>query len=320
MAQIDGSPIGAGNGQEAPSGTEGLWSALFKASNVESAADWYNFNISELADGPSEKITENFELDASINPLKREEIINGLVRFDESELGPQVEELLANAGAAMYPSVFGDLVGTWAPNNTSLSHLSVTHRCSIQRDANDKFWLWWYTSPLVSLGDDKKPLSAALWRISTILSPATYLAEHSQWAIAFPDRFPGTVFAQLAKEVSHFYRPDDSGMIDVIRVPLRVDLGYLIPLEAEDDAIVRAVQLAIAVGNRVGETLEDGYTNHKVDPGFSFHEVLLSGAKAQVKSHEDELRVAAERSGQLWIPSTRVFEYPGVWPADWARN
>lgn len=311
----------AGNSRAPSAGSEGPWNHLFKPSSLQRAADWYDFDVSCIAsrdDAPDERLTVNFELDPSENPLKQEQMEGGFVRIDESDQESRVQDLLGKARAGMVVTGLGDLVGTWAPNDSDLAHLAVTHRCSLQRDAEDRLFLWWYTSPLVSLGSDEKTLSASLWRISTILSPATYLAESNEGAIMFPTRFIGSVYTQLRKDVPMFFRPHgsgaESGMIDVLRVPLRVDLGYLIPFNVDDEAVVTAIQLAISVGNRVAATIEDGYTNHQLDPGFSFHEVLLSGAANEVRSHEDEKRVVASSSGQLWIPSTRVFEYPGAWP------
>jgi hypothetical protein len=267
---------------------------------------------------PNERLTVNFELDSNKNPLKQEQMEGTFIRVDESDEGSRVSDLLEKAGARMAVTAFGDLIGTWAPNDTNLSHLAVTHRCSLHRDAEDKLFLWWHTSPLVSLGSDQRTRAASLWRISTILSPATYLAETNDGAIMFPTRFIGSVYTQLREDVPLFFRPDgngaNNGMIDVLRVPLRVDLGYLIPLSVEDEAIAAAIQLAISVGNSVAATIEDGYSNHKNDPGFSFHDVLLSGAAGDVRSHEDEQRVAKNSSGQLWIPGTRVFEFPRAWP------
>jgi hypothetical protein len=291
------------------------WNSLFATDILSRAADWYDFATVNLSDAPEERLTVNFELDAEQNPLKREEMENGFVRIDECDKESRIHELLRSANAAMAVTVFGDLVGTWTAQGAS-SELNVVHRCSIQRDAKDMLWLWWHTSPLVSLGVNRDKLSIALWRISLILNRATYLAEHNNGAIIAPWRFAGTVYAQMREDVPLFYRPKGTvaGLLDVIKVPIRVDLGYLIPLEADEDVIVRSLQLALNVGSHVAEIIDHGYADHSLAPGFRFHTVLCSGAADQVSSHDDELRISAQSSGQLWIPGTQVTEYSGAWP------
>lgn len=296
---------------------QGLWSALFKPSALKRASEWYDYDVSFLEGAPDERLTVNFELDENKNPLKRKEMTDGFVPIDHTDQASRIDSLFSQAGARMAVTGFGDFLGTWQPNTTDLAHLVTVHRCSVQRDANGRLFLWWHTSPLVSLGSNPKSHAASLWRISTILSPATYLAEEHEGGIAFSTRFVGSVFAQSRQDAPFFVKRDgagsDDGMIDAVKVPLRIDLGYLIPLHAEEDAIVRSIQLAVSVGNRVAATLDDGYMNHKFDPGFSFHDVLLSERANDVKTHDDELGIASQGLGQLWIPATRVFEYPGSW-------
>lgn len=317
MVKIGGSNQNRNTPRDAGPTTTGLWSALFKPSALKRASEWYDYDVSFLEGAPHERLTVNFELDEDQNPLKRREMVDGFVPIDQTDQASRIDNLFSQADARMAVTGFGDFLGTWQPNTTDLSHLATVHRCSVQRDANGRLFLWWHTSPLVSLGSNPKSHLASLWRISTILSPATYLAEEHEGAILFSTRFVGSVFAQSRQGAPFFVKRDgagsEDGMIDAIKVPLRIDLGYLIPLDAEEDAIVRSIQLAISVGNRVAATLDDGYMNHKVDPGFSFHDVLLSERASDVRTHEDELNVAAQGSGQLWIPATRVFEYPASW-------
>jgi hypothetical protein len=290
------------------------WKSLFATDIVNRAADWYDFATVNLTDAPEERLTVNFDLDAEQNPLKREEMESGFVRIDECDKGSRVHELLRSANAAMAVTVFGDLVGTWTTQG-AFSELNVVHRCSIQRDAKDTLWLWWHTSPLVSLGINREKLSIALWRISLILNRATYLAEQDNGAIMAPHRFAGSIFAQLREDAPLFYRPKGTvaGFLDVIKVPIRVDLGYLIPLEYDEDVIVRSLQLALSVGSHVAKIIDYGYTDHGLEPGLRFHTVLRSGAADQVSSHEDELSIATQSSGQLWVPGTQVSEYSGAW-------
>jgi len=319
MAKIGGSSEPHAAREPSSDSSGSLWLSLFNVSAISDAADWYSFPVAEAENDPHSRFTVNFDLEPDSNPLKEEEMTQGFVRVDEAECEGRLLSLLSDAGIAMHPTWLGELFGTWSPNSGSLKHLAVVHRCSVQRDANGKLFLWWYTSPLVSLGHDQKSFRVSLWMISMILSPATYLAERNEGAMLAPDRFPSQVFAQLRKDAPMVYllkgqSGESGGQSDVVRVPARVDLGYLISLDMDDEALLRCINLAISVGNRVAETLEDGFSRPKSDPEWSFHFALASGAREEIKSDDDELRIARTGAGQMWIPGTRVADFAEAWP------
>lgn len=317
MAKIGGSSPTSGDGEPEPESSDALWRSLFKVSVIHDAADWYGFPVVEAENNPQSRFTVNFDLESSSNPLKEEEMNSGFVRFDEAQCEERLLSLFSDAGIVMGPTWWGDLVGTWSPNSGSLKHLTVVHRCSIQRDANGKLFLWWYSSPLVSCGQNGKSFQISLWMILMILSPATFLAERDEGAMIFVDRFPCQVYAQLREDAPMIYRRGQSGarggQSDVCRVPARVDLGYLISLDLNDETVLRCIRLAISVGNRIAETLEAGFSRAKGDSERSFHHSLFSGARDEIKSHDDELRIAHSGAGQMWIPGTRVSDFAEAW-------
>ncbi len=319
MAKIGG-PSEPHAASHSPSDSSGsLWLPLFNVSVIKDASDWYSFPVAEAETDPHSRFTVNFDLEPDSNPLKEEEMNSGFVRVDEAECEERLLSLLSDAGIVMSPTWLGELLGTWSPNSGNLKHLAVVHRCSVQRDANGKLFLWWYTSPLVSLGQDERSFRVSMWMISMILSPATYLAERNEGAMLTPTRFPSQVYAQLRQDAPMVYllkgqSGASGGQSDVVRVPARVDLGYLISLDLDDETLLRCINLAISVGNRVAETLEDGFSRPKSDPEWPFHHALYSGSRDEIQSQNDELGIAQSGAGQMWIPGTRVADFAEAWP------
>jgi len=224
------------------------------------------------------------------------------VELDESQPWTRVRQITSQLGLITFNFERG-LAGTWPVK----SDRNVTQYLRIHRSINGQQYLFWYYSPLFSSHpmpiNDVSTISLAA-AIPLALQTAMYLSEHPFPSSRIPlDRETGLgmqvygnqtpISSRTVLDGSLLVRLGKDQEVQVVFAPVRIDVGYVIPLDWEDQCVESNIRLACNTGIRLAGLLDLGYMEHN-GTDLDFQRNLFAQA-SYVKG-----------SGQIWIPSTRA--------------
>lgn len=248
--------------------------------------------------------------------------IDDWIMWQQSSNARRIEVAYQASGFMLGPTPGGEgQVGWWptASGGTSIQF------CQIMRAHDGSEYLWWHTTPLVSSGavpDNDAARIALVASIPHLLQTIVYLAEAP--APTMPDlvaRDGGraqllygiTVDARRAplpvaslsvpapgETVWFFAQAEPGGPIQPYVSGATITLGYAIPVDADDAALARSIEVAVRTLLRVTDVLEDGFLNHRQGE-WAFDRALLSQADI------------VEGSTQRWVPPSRACDLAEQW-------
>lgn len=236
-----------------------------------------------------------------------------LVPLGSSVSGVRLLQTLARLGVNMAPLADDTaLVGWWpTPGDGFAVQLASTYRTSAGRE-----YLYWYTSPLISLLDGYAENEAAFVSLTVaipaLLQSTVYLAECPTPLSPAPLQLLGgrgpilfgvpTDSPQLPIPVARlalsdhprgmnvYACTDEQGFTRTYFCNGRIDLGWAIPLDSPDHVLDRGIQVAVTGGLRISGILEEGLAS--TDSDSEFQSVLMSQS------------TTVAGSDQIWVPTS----------------
>jgi hypothetical protein len=234
--------------------------------------------------------------------------------YDVADEDGRLSAILSGLGVVSFR--VGDLLKATWPTKHGGDVVITAEAC---RAKDGRTFVYWHSSPLVSsqpLPENDIAVLSVAAAIPLALQSAVYLAENPLPAgAAAIDRsilmgmaWPGPFIEPESRMVidgTFLARLDDSGMIHGFRAPVRIDVGYPLPLDSSDEDLACGIKIAVDTAIHLTGIFEDGYLHHRSGE-LDFHEVLSSQS---ILGPE-----ARPRGGpaQEWLPATRARDYLDV--------
>ena len=235
------------------------------------------------------------------------------IPWSQTTQGARVARVIDGLGIAMAVTPGDDGLAGWWPTNGGGTSVQF---CQAFHAANGMQYLYWYSTPLASLGtfvDNDVARLGLTVAVPSVLQTIAYLSEcptplepgpllllGGRNRVVFgeptttahcPQPVARLTVTETASGTYFFARNASSGMIDAYPAGGRVDLGYAIPLDASDESLGRAIHVAVNATIWAANILEDGFLNH-TDDDIAIGRNLLSQS------------AVVNGADQTWVPTS----------------
>lgn len=227
--------------------------------------------------------------------------------------GPRIQKLIASMGTVMNTWPGGEaLVGWWPTPGGG----RVVQIAQLMRNEHGREYLYWYSTPIFSLGalpnNDVAHISATV-AIPAALETMCFLSEcpmpmQSETLMLLGGRGPvlfgpRSTFDEYPVPVARLSAGEDdtstmfmacTGADDLTATywaGARVDVGLAIDLQLADSAVMRSIQVAIVSSQRIAVILEDGFAHHQSGE-VAFGSMMLSQS------------AVVDDGEQTWLPTS----------------